>query len=126
MVFKRFWRSLPRLVPTEIQNENANITTMRYFDKGSEIRINGEIDQLLNLPASPMNLMAVGSARPLSRIHIPGLADFDAAIGALQHDAFCVQITGPLNQPQRKQVPFADIGQDMKNFLFGDIQAANE
>lgn len=109
-----------------IQNRNATITAMHYFDKGSEIRLSGEIADLPNLPKSPVNLIVVGSARPLASLHIPGLADLDAALGAIQHDAFTVQVTGQLDQPKQKAIPFSEITQDMKNLLFGDVQAAME
>jgi hypothetical protein len=108
-----------------VQNENATITALRYFDKGTEIRINGDINDLLNLPNSPLNLIAVGSLRPLASIQIFGLADFDAAIGAIQHDAFTIRITGYLNRPKQKEIPFRDVGQEMKNFLFGDIKSSS-
>lgn len=106
-----------------IQNQNATITAMRYFDRGSEIRLNGEIDDLPNLPHSPIDLIVVGSARPLMSINIPGISDFDAALNIIQHDAISVQVTGTLDNPRKKQIPFSGIGQEMKNFLFGDSQA---
>jgi hypothetical protein len=109
-----------------IQNRNATITAMHYFDKGSEIRLSGDIVDLPSLPHSPINLIVVGSARPLASIGIPGFADFDAALGTIQHDAFTVQVTGYLDHPKQKPIPFADIGQEMKNLLFGDVHAATE
>lgn len=109
-----------------IQNQALTITALHYFDKGSETRISGEISDLLSLPHSPINLIAVGSMRPLASIHIPGLGDFDDALGAIQHDVFAERITGYFDNPQRKLIPFTDIGRDMKNLLFGDIKAAME
>ena len=74
-----------------IQNKNADISAMRYYDKGSEIRIIGQIADLLHLPHSRINLIGVGSARPLSSIDIPGVSDIDKALGAIQHDAVSVE-----------------------------------
>ena len=99
---------------------------MRYFDKGSEIRLSGEISNLQILPHSPLSLIVVGSARPLASIHIPGFADFDEALGAIQHDAVSVQVIGYLDKPRQKHILFEEITQDMKKLLFGDTQAANQ
>jgi hypothetical protein len=106
-----------------IQNENAYITAMRYFDKGTEVRLSGEIANLPALPHSPLSLIAVGSVRPLASIHIPGIGDFDEVIGAVQHDAITVSVNGTLDQPVSKAIPFHDITQTMKDLLFGDTKS---
>ncbi|HEX4053092.1 MAG TPA: hypothetical protein VHX86_02395 [Tepidisphaeraceae bacterium] len=106
-----------------IQNKNADISAMRYYDKGSEIRIIGQIADLLHLPHSRINLIGVGSARPLSSIDIPGVSDIDKALGAIQHDAVSVKITGFLDKPKTTPILFGDLTRDMKNLLFGDATA---
>ncbi len=109
-----------------IQNKNADITAMRYYDRGSEIRIVGQITDLLHLPHSPVNLIGVGSARPLRSIDIPGFSDIDSALDAIQHDAVSVKITGFLDDPQTTPILFGDITRNMKNLLFGDAQTSKE
>ena len=108
-----------------VQQEGATITAMRYFDKGTEVRISGQIKNLSKIPACPIALIAAGSARPLSSVHIPGVADFDEALGAIQHDVISVRITGTLDHPLTKKILFGDITGDMKNLLFGDSQNGN-
>jgi hypothetical protein len=109
-----------------IQHRSATITALHYSDKGREIRLSGEIADLTALPDSPISLIVVGSARPLSSLNIPGLTDIGDALQTIQHDAFTVRVTGTLAQPREKAIPFTDIGQEMKNLLFGDVQAATE
>lgn len=109
-----------------LQNQNADVSAMRYYDKGSEIRISGQIADLLHLPHSPVNLIGVGSARPLRSIDIPGISDIDTVLGAIQHDAVSVKITGFLDKPKTTPILFGDITREMKNLLFGDAQAEKE
>jgi len=106
-----------------IQNENAYITAMRYFDKGTEVRLSGEIANLPALPHSPLTLIVVGSLRPLASIHIPGFGDFDEVLGAIQHDAITVSVKGTLDKPVEKTIPFHEITQTMKDLLFGDTKS---
>jgi hypothetical protein len=113
-------------VSFSVQDENLYITALRYFDRGSEIRLSGDILNLLKIPHCPIDMVAVGSVRPFTSIDIPGLADIDQALSAVQHDAISIEITGHLDHPQRKAIPFSDIGQDMRNLLFGDVKAANQ
>jgi hypothetical protein len=107
-----------------IQDENAYITAMRYFDKGSEVRVSGEIARLTDLPHSPIKLIAVASARPLASIHIPGFADVDDVLGAIQHDALTISIFNYLDAPEEKVIPFHEITQTMRDLLFGDTRSA--
>jgi hypothetical protein len=106
-----------------IQNKNIYLSSLRYFDKGTEVRLSGEIDDISRLPHSRVSIIAVGSIRPLASIHIPGLSDFDDALATIQHSAFAIKITGYLDKPTEKAIPFAEVGNEMKSLLFGDATA---
>ena len=102
-----------------IQAHNALISSMRYFDRGSEIRLSGSMNDLLQLPHSPINLVAIGSARPLVSINIPGIADIDQALNAVQSNALVVHIGGWLDKPTENLMSLSEVGQELKNLLFG-------
>jgi hypothetical protein len=104
-----------------IQGRDAIVTSMRYFDRGAEVRISGLIHDLPSLPHSPLNLVALASARPLSNLNIPGLSDIDQALSAIQRNALTVEITGYLDSPKEKEVLFQDVTNDLKNMLFGSF-----
>jgi hypothetical protein len=108
-----------------IHDEDATITGMQYFDRGTELAINGDIDDLLQFPQCPVDLIVVGSARPLKSINIPGISDFDAAINAIQHNAIAVRVTGNFDKPVQKSILFNQIGSEMLNYLFGQTGAGN-
>jgi hypothetical protein len=109
-----------------ITGENMEITAMRYFDRGLEIRLNGEIGQIWSYPDCPIALTAVGSIRTLASLNIPGLEDVDNVLAALQNDAVSVVIEGKINKYTEHKIPFSAIGQEMRNFLFQDSHAARE
>lgn len=107
-----------------IQDNDAYITALRYSDRGREVRLSGVIQDLPKIPKSHINLVAVGSVRPFASIDIPGLADIDQALSAVQRDAVTIQITNTFDHPKWNTIAFSEIGQDMKNLLFGDAKAA--
>jgi hypothetical protein len=109
-----------------IQGRDAIVTSMRYFDRGAEIRISGLVHDLPNLPHSGLNLVALASARPLKLLNIPGLSDIDQALSAIQRNALTVQITGYLDQPKEKEVLFQDVTNDLRNMLFGSFQSGDQ
>ena len=103
-----------------IRNNNIYLSAVRYFDKGADILLSGEIDRITDLPHSPVSIVAVGSVRPLASIHLPGVTDFDEVLAAIQRSALAIRITGPLDRPRQKKIPFSEVGQEMKGLLFGD------
>jgi hypothetical protein len=108
-------------IDLHLENNRLSIPTLRYFDRGTEVRADGAITNIFNLPDSPIAITAVGSARPLEGLSIPGLGDIDAALSAIQQSVISETITGTVRQPQYQTIPFGQIGQGMKNFLVGDV-----
>jgi hypothetical protein len=104
-----------------IQNNNVYLSAVRYFDKGTEVYLSGEIDDITDLPHSPVSMVAVGSVRPLASIHLVGVEDIDDVMEAIQRSALAIRITGPLDKPTQKKIPLADVGQEMKGLLFGNM-----
>jgi hypothetical protein len=108
-----------------VQNNTLTITGLRYFDKGKEILGEFAIRNLTNIPDSPLSGTAVGSLRPLSAVDLPVIGDIDAALNALQQGSLSIRIYGTVRQPKDHPIAFADIGNDMTNFLLGDTKAAH-
>ena len=74
-------------------------------------------------------MTAVGSVRPFQSIDLPGLADLDNALGAVQHDALAVRISDYLDHLNARnanihKIPFSSIGRDLQNVIFGDVKSA--
>jgi hypothetical protein len=109
-------------VNLRLEHKTITITALRYFDRGTEVRATGTIGSIFTAPNSPLNIIASGSARPFSQINLPGFADIDTALSAVQHDTTSVQIYGPLNQPKWRPILFDDLTDSMRKLLLGDVR----
>jgi hypothetical protein len=108
----------------ELQLERGTLTIVRarYFNKGTEVRASGTIQNIFNAPNSPLNIVGVGSANPLSTIHLPVIADVSGIVNAIQNSLITEQITGTLGKPLYNTLPFASVTQGFKEFITGDVR----
>jgi hypothetical protein len=115
-------------VDFSLDGETVNISALRYFDRGTEVRASGYISDAFAAPHCLVQMTAVGSVRPFASISLPGLSDLDNVMGAVQHDALAIKIDGymdQLNDPGVvKTIAFSSIGNGLQNLLFGDAKSA--
>jgi hypothetical protein len=101
---------------------DAHINELYYFNRGVQIRGTGVVKDVLNLPNSPIDLTAAGTARPLRDVKLPLLTDLDEIIGVLQSHVTTVRATGTLADPQVVPLLLEEAGQDLKEILLGEVR----
>ncbi len=110
-----------------VEANAMNITSLRYFNRGVEVRAQATVKDLDKMPLSELNGVAVGTARPLKNAKLPIfetiLPDVDKLLAAIQGDAVSIQIGGTVGKPEAKALPFNSIGEGMRQFLVGDVRA---
>jgi len=116
-------------VDFSFQGQSIIVNALRYFDRGTEVRASGYIDDYPAVPHCWVDMTAVGSVRPFQSIDLPGLADLDNALGAVQHDALAVRFSDYLDHLNARnanihKIPFSSIGRDLQNVIFGDVKSA--
>jgi hypothetical protein len=74
------------------------------------------------MPHSKIEGYVVGSARPLSALKIPFLADVDQIMAVLQSNLTTVKVSGTVEQPQVKTATFSDVGDALKRFMGAQVQ----
>jgi hypothetical protein len=105
-----------------LQNSNLAIDNAHYFNRGAEVWSSGVvIRDIWKLPNSPIDGYVVGSARPLSALKLPFLADVDQIFAVLQSSLSAVKIEGTVGEPKVTQSTFADVGAGLKQFLTGQV-----
>ncbi|MDP9172939.1 MAG: AsmA family protein [Planctomycetota bacterium] len=109
-------------IDLRLQDNAMEITAMHYFDRGTEVRLSGAISNILAAPASPIIATAVGSARPLASLDLPGLGDIDGAFSVIQQDSISVQIGGTLASPTANPIAFGNLTEGMRQILLGDAR----
>jgi hypothetical protein len=111
------------LVYGRLEGVNLAITTARIFNRGIEIRGLGEVRDIWNVPNSPIQGSAVGSAQPLANIKLPFMADVTKIFSVLQANVTSVRFSGTLKKPDVVQSTLDDVGQAMRSLLLGDVEA---
>jgi hypothetical protein len=109
-------------IDMRLHDDMIDVTAFRYFDRGNEVRSEGVIKDLRNMPYCPIDFPTVGLARPLASIHIPGFGDIDDALSAVQHFAWSARIVGTLRYPKVHKIAFGELGQEMRSLLVGDVR----
>ncbi|WP_428937023.1 hypothetical protein [Fontivita pretiosa] len=109
-------------IQARLERSTLGITAARIYNRGVYIRAAGEIRDVWNIPDSPIEGSAVGSARPLSELKLPFMADVDQILGVLQANVTPVTIGGTLRRPIVKPATFGELGQTMRKLLLGDVR----
>ena len=76
-----------------------------------------------HIPHSPIGGYIVGSARPLSALKLPFLADVDQIMSVLQSNLTTVKIEGTLEKYKAEPATFSDVGDALKRFMRGQVNA---
>jgi len=106
-----------------LEASTLTFDSVRYFNRGLEIRAQPTISDVWHMPDSPLSGTAVGSARPLRDIHLPLLADVDQVLNVLQSNLTTVELGGTVRDPDVRPIPFSEVNSDMKRFLLGDVNS---
>jgi hypothetical protein len=105
-----------------VEGANLIINQLRYFNRGTEIRANGVIDNFRKGPDAALDVGAVGSARPLSQIKVPGFASVDKIFALLQANLTTVHIGGTVRDPKTRIISFDEMNQTLRAIVFGDLK----
>ena len=105
-----------------LQHSTLTLQNIRYFNRGVEAWSSDvTISDVWKIPNSPINGYVVGSARPLSALKLPLIADVDQILSVLQSNLTTVRIDGTVAHPKVKQSTFSDVGSGLKQFLSGEV-----
>jgi hypothetical protein len=109
-------------VRARLEGANLSVTSARIFNRGVEIRGQLNSTAIWALPDNPISGTAVGSVRPLRDLKLPFLADVDQVLSVLQSNLTTVRVGGTLRNPKVDSGAFADIGQELRGILIGDMK----
>ncbi len=109
-------------VSARLDNASLQVTNFYLFNRGVEVRGAGAVDDLFALPDSPIAGTLVGTARPLSALRLPFMADVDQILSVLQANATTVQVSGTLRQPDVRPTTLDEVSDTVRALLLGDVQ----
>ena len=87
-----------------------------------EVRGAGAIERVFGIPDSPVSGTLVGTARPLSALRLPFMADVDQILAVLQTNATTVAVSGTLRKPQVRTTTLDEVSEAVRALLLGDVQ----
>jgi hypothetical protein len=102
-----------------LEGNALELSRMEYYNRGTDVVASVRIEDVRLRGQSPISGVAVGAMRPLKKLSVPFFADFDRAIKALQTGAASVRISGTVETPEQKLVPFAEIAGAFERILTG-------
>ena len=108
-------------VRLSLEGRKVLITNFEYINRGQEIRGAGAIEDVTRGKASPIQGYAVGLARPIRELKIPGIKELDRLMSSLQKDAVTIEISGTLGVPQSSIVPFIKLQSAVKALLWNQL-----
>jgi hypothetical protein len=109
-------------VAVRMENGSLELNNLRYFNRGTEVRALLTIDEMWNLPNSPVRGNAVGNARPLASLEIPFISEADRILALLQDDVASFDIRGTLKDPKVEQILLKDVGRALQILLLGEVK----
>jgi len=105
-----------------LEGSTLTLNNIHYFNRGAEAWSNNlTISDIFDAPHSPMSGFVVGSARPLTALKLPLLADVDQILSVLQSNLTTVRINGTIANPDVRTATFSDVGSGLKQFLTGQV-----
>ena len=104
-----------------IDGGNAEITSLQYFNKGTEIIGSGRLIHLWKMPACQLRGYVVGTVRPFKQLHIPFVPQAQAILNALESSVSTVQVRGTWKHPITTPVVFKNLGQDIQDAFINAI-----
>ena len=109
-------------VNARLDNESLQVTDFYLFNRGVEVRGAGAIDEIFGLPESPIAGTLVGTARPLSALRLPLMADVDQILSVLQANATTVQVSGTLREPDVRLTTLDEVSDAVRALLLGEVR----
>jgi hypothetical protein len=109
-------------ISARLESGNLTITNLRYFNRGTEVDALATISNVADLPDSPLNGSAIGSAHPLSQIPLPFFSDVDTLLTIIQQQVTPVAIGGTIRTPKVVPAVFKDLTSEMKSYLLGNAE----
>jgi hypothetical protein len=106
-----------------LQRSTLTLNNVRYFNRGVEAWSSAlSIQDIWNAPHSKIEGFVVGSARPLSALKLPFLADVDKIMAVLQSNLTTVKVSGTVEEPKTQSATFSDVGDALKRFMGAQVQ----
>jgi len=101
-----------------------SLNNVHYFNRGTELRAVADIDEVWNIPDSPLVGTAAGTIRPFRDLRLPFLSgnDIDTVVTALQGNLTTVGLAGTVRDYQLRPVAFEEVGQGLRMLLVGDVE----
>ncbi|MEO6437211.1 MAG: hypothetical protein ABIP55_15830, partial [Tepidisphaeraceae bacterium] len=109
-------------VEFSLQSGTLTLNNFHYFNRGVEAWSNNvTIENVWQMPHSPLSGYVVGSARPLSALKLPFLADVDQIMSVLQSNLTTVKMEGTVGKYKAIPATFSDVGDGLKRFMRGQV-----
>ncbi len=105
-----------------LEGHTLEISRLDYFNRGTNILASLSIEDIFSLRQSPIEGIAVGSARPIAVDSQSFFSSIDRMIRAAQSGAAAVEIEGTLSNPQTTLVPLKDLTDSIGRLFSGSAQ----
>ena len=104
-----------------LNGTTLDVTGLRYFNRGIEVRGVGQLADLSLGGDSGVNGYVLGSVRPFKDLKLPFIVDLDKVLNVIQQGSNPARITGTLKNAKVDPALFADIGQGLRSLILGDV-----
>ncbi|MFI4855263.1 MAG: hypothetical protein ACIAQF_09855 [Phycisphaerales bacterium JB065] len=105
-----------------LEGSTLEISRLDYFNRGTNILASLRIQNIFSLQRSPIEGIAVGSARPIAVNSQSFFSSIDRMIRAAQSNAAAVEIGGTLDKPETSLVPLKDLTDAVRRLFRGSTQ----
>ena len=94
----------------------------QYYNRGIDVYLSGRVEDVWQGKQAPINILAVGTLRPLKNVKLPGASEIDRLFKGFQSTLTTLRATGTVEAPQIEQVNISEIGSSMLRAIFNDQQ----
>ncbi|HEV7301573.1 MAG TPA: hypothetical protein VGN72_19570 [Tepidisphaeraceae bacterium] len=110
-------------IVARIERGRVDLNKFTYFENGVEMRGIATVSDLSAGQESPVVGWLTGTLRPLRDTKVPFLASADDILSVLQGSLQAVSVTGTLGDLKVAPGALTEIGDSLKDILFGDVGA---
>ncbi|MBI1370799.1 MAG: hypothetical protein GC162_19370 [Planctomycetes bacterium] len=93
------------------------IDKLRYENRGTEILLDGRIDDIASGMKGTVKMNAIGSLQPFKNVTLPMMRDVDALLKGLASQVTTVRITGPLDKVTVESTSLREMMQTAQKLL---------
>lgn len=104
------------------ESGNLVLDQFQYFNRGIDVYLDGRIEDVWQGKQAPINILAVGTLRPLKDVKLPGAGEIDRLLKGFQSTLTTLRATGTVEAPIIEQVNISEIGSSMLRAIFNDQQ----